>query len=352
MSMFSREKIKKIVEEQDCEFFGIVDLFDEPSFSSYKKWLEEKKHGSMHYLENHLHCRKSPAKILVNARSALIIGLNYYQGDKYQTKQAVPSVAQYARLKDYHKILKKNARKIVDQIKTNTSKAFNHRVVVDSAPILERALASRCNKGFIGKNTLFIHPKKGSFVLLGEIVLDVKLEVDQKIPVNPNLRNTTYGGCGTCRRCQVYCPTAALAKDYTLDATKCLSYYTIENRDVIPLKYWSYLKTSFFGCDICQLVCPYNRAAQVVPKKYVHLKNIPPLKKIALMSQQEYEEFFGGTPLTRAKRTGLRRNAIIAMIVTDDPDFEKILPQLQQDSDPILQKTLLQIPNYKKGQIA
>ena len=342
-----RKKIENLINDCGCEFFGIVNLDDELSFSAYEKWLQEKKHGTMSYLERYLETRKHPSKLLDQSKSAIVFGLNYYLGDRYQSSQFKTRIAQYARLRDYHKTLKKKGLEIVESLRSlQDLSAFNYRVVVDSAPLLEKALASRTCQGFVGKNTLFIHPNKGSYFLLGEIIVDVELEYDHKQQVDPAIR-TKEGGCGSCRRCQVFCPTGALDKDYQLDATRCISYHTIENRDVIPVRYWDYLKLYIFGCDICQLVCPYNRKAEKINEDQIYLKTKPSLEQIALMSQAEYEAWFGGTPLTRAKLSGLKRNALIAMVVTQYNDFLKIKPILDQDHTPVIQKTLRQIPEYR-----
>ena len=143
-------------------------------------------------------------------------------------------------------------------ISTNASRNFNSKIAVDSVPIFERAIAAKTEFGFIGKNTCYIHPKKGSFFLLGEIILDEVIKQDSKLAVETTKR-TDLGGCGSCKRCQVHCPTGALDKEYELDANLCLSYWSIESRGIIPEKFWPWFSKFYFGCDICQLVCPYNR---------------------------------------------------------------------------------------------
>lgn len=215
--------------------------------------------------------------------------------------------------------------------------------------MLERALAARTSAGFIGKNTCYIHPEAGSFILLGEILLTRDLtETDEPSTVDPQVRSD-QGGCGSCRRCQIYCPTGALDEAYRLDARKCLAYWTIEHRGTIPFEFWPWLKTYFFGCDLCQLACPYNRAIAISQEPVrVELNQID-FFDVATMSQARYEQLFGGSPLTRAKRSGLRRNALIAMTVTSDLRLPEALQMLTEDDEPVLHETSTQIGQWVKS---
>lgn len=316
--MFVREDINQIANDQGLVLLGCVNLEEDSfSYNKYLIWLQKKKHAKMHYMEKHKNFRKTPSELLKNSKSALVLAYNYYQGDKYSDlRSSLPRIAQYARLKDYHKFLRKKGEKIVSFLQEKNP-TLNSRILVDSAPILEKSLAANSLEGFIGKNSLFIHPKLGSYYFLFEILLDCEVSYDLKAFVDPKKR-THLGGCGTCQRCSVYCPTGALDQEYVLDARKCISYYTIEHRGVIPKKYWPYLKDYIFGCDICQMVCPYNKGLSLTELIYKKLEPHVDLFKIATMDQKEYEKIFGGTPLTRAKKEGLQRNALIAMTMTCD----------------------------------
>jgi epoxyqueuosine reductase len=201
-------------------------------------------------------------------------------------------------------------------------------------------------RGFIGKNTCFIHPEYGSLMLIGEILLSHHLTLsDSASPVDPNQR-TSEGGCGTCRRCQVNCPTGALDTAYKLDARKCLAYWTIEHRGTIPFEFWPHLPTYIFGCDLCQLACPYNRKA--IPTSEPTRPDLinPDLFDLATMSQSRYEAWMGGTPLTRAKREGLRRNALIAMAVTKDERLAEACAGVKEEDAEVLHRTLEQIKTW------
>ena len=186
-------------------------------------------------------------------------------------------------------------------------------------------------------------------MLLGELLTTLQLPTSGGIEKNfsPNLR-TKEGGCGTCRRCQVHCPTGALDEDYRIDARKCLAYWTIEHRGPIPEEYWPGVGRYIFGCDICQIVCPYNRqASSKASEELLKIRTTPPLFEIATMSQPQYERLFGGTPMTRAKRTGLMRNALIAMTVTKHPKLEEAMSLVQERNEgDVINATLDQISRW------
>jgi len=339
------EELEKVVADLGLTLFGVVGLGPEADYSHFEKWIEEGAHAGMEFMTNYSKIRQDSSKLLDGAKSAIVFGLNYYQDDKMSDLNGTPLIAQYARLRDYHKYLRKIGEQLLEILHKNSEGNHAGRVVVDTAPVLERSLASRSKRGFIGKNTLFIHPDKGSFFLLGEVITTLDLKVDEKQKVDPSKR-TDLGGCGSCKRCQVNCPTGALDKDYFLDANKCISYWTIEHRGEIPREYWQHLDKYVFGCDICQLVCPYNRSV-VEEQKLTAIKRIsktPELYKMATMDESEYIAMFAGTPATRAKREGLMRNALIAMFVTNDPKLKHAINFLEKNGmSEVVKKTLEKI---------
>lgn len=341
--MITHLELAELFQKHNLEFLGLVNLGPEPTFFIFKDWLDKGYNAEMEFLHNYQDLRENPALLLDGAKQAIIFGLNYYQGDKLNAAlQGTARIAQYARLRDYHKSLKKRGEMITAELE-KTFPLLKSRVMVDSAPLLERALASRTNKGFIGKNTCFIHPEKGSMFLLSEILLDqVLMEADIKVPVEANSR-TEAGGCGSCKRCQVFCPTGALDEAYRLDARKCIAYWTIEHRGVIPEEFWPWVKTYLFGCDLCQLACPYNRSHEL-SKEEVILKDaeVDPFA-IACMTQAEYVARFAGTPATRAKRSGLRRNALIALAEGKDNRLEEAMRSVLPEDEAVLHETIEQI---------
>ncbi len=326
-------KFTQACEKQGLVFLGVTGLDYAEDYARFRAWIAAKRHAKLEYLEKYPELRENPRGLLSGAKSALIVALPYFFSDDSPR----PTVSLYARFRDYHHVLRDKADKVAREI----FPLGTYRVVVDSAPILEKALAARTTRGFIGKNTLYIHPEKGSYLLLGEILNQSELDPDSPRPLDLS-RKTRDGGCGPCRLCQGACPTGALDEAYSLDASKCLSYWTIEQRGTIPEAFWPWLKDYYFGCDHCQTACPYNKKAQPHPADWKP-RALPPLDKVATLSQAEYEGWFGGTPLTRAKRSGLRRNALIAMAVTRHPELEKVLPLAESDTEEMLRETARQI---------
>lgn len=338
----NRTSLEKLFANQNLEFLGVVRLGPEPSFVLFKEWLDLGYHAEMDFLKNYQELRQDPRGLLDGAVQALVFGLNYNQGDRLNAALAGQvRVAQYARLRDYHKSLRQRGQLISEELKA-LYPGLGVRVLVDSAPVLERALANRTSRGFIGKNTCFIHPEKGSLFLLSEILLDQHIfAIDEKVSVDQAQRSED-GGCGSCRRCQVNCPTGALDEAYKLDARKCLAYWTIEHRGTIPEEFWPHVKTYLFGCDLCQLACPYNRGASMTYESSVLAAELDPFE-VACMSQIDYVRIFGGTPTTRAKRSGLRRNALIALAELRDDRLEEAIASVQSDDESVLHLTIKQI---------
>jgi epoxyqueuosine reductase len=339
----NREELQKLCSEEGLLLLGLVDLGPEPRFQLFEQWLSEGQHAGMRFLENNRHLREDPRGLLPDSVQALIFALPYYQGDKLNAAlRGEYRVAQYARLRDYHKSMKQKATRILQKLQEKKP-GLDGRVTIDSAPLLERALAARTMRGFIGKNTCYIHPDHGSLMLIGEILLSLPIaSSDTAATVDPAQR-TENGGCGTCRRCQVHCPTGALDTAYRLDARKCLAYWTIEHRGTIPFEFWPHLPTYVFGCDLCQLACPYNRKALPTQEPVRPELLNPDLYELATMTQQRYESWIGGSPLTRAKREGLRRNALIAMAVIKDERLKEACAEVKAEDAEVLHQTLEQI---------
>ncbi|MCX6126729.1 MAG: tRNA epoxyqueuosine(34) reductase QueG [Proteobacteria bacterium] len=346
------ETLNALATDSGLNFLGVTGLNVKRDFHWYETWLSEGRHAEMRYLENHLELRADPKKLLPGAKYALVFGLPYFSGDRWQrgVGYAHPRFAMYARLKDYHKILKRELGELMNKLKARglVEKEELFRVTCDSAPLLERALTAGAGKGFIGKNTCYIHPKLGSFLLLGEILTTWSPPAFSDLPGEPPtplLARTSGGGCGTCKRCQVHCPTGALDQDYRIDARKCLSWWTIENRGPIPEVYWKWIGQYIFGCDICQLVCPWNRGAEMSNKTSELTKlsvNIDPYF-VATMDAEAYEQMFAGTPATRAKREGLVRNALIALFVRSDPRIFAAIDLLKQEPNDAIRVTIATI---------
>jgi len=265
-----------------------------------RRWLEAGYAGTMGYLERRLGERLEPARVLPGARSVVCVALNYYQGEPAPDPSWTP-VARYAWGRDYHDVMTPRLEAlaaVLSEAGGAASKAY-----VDTGPVLERDLAARAGLGWVGKNTMLLHPELGSWFLIGVLLTTAALDFDEPLPDR----------CGTCRACLDACPTGAFAAPYVLDARKCISYLTIEHRGPIDPALEGELGRWEFGCDVCQDVCPWNRKPPVTRERaFVPSAPYPGAASIAVMSDEDLRARFAGTALLRAKPAGLRRNAAIA----------------------------------------
>ena len=265
-------------------------------------WLTSGKHGSMHWMENYLDKRLDVRKLYPDVRSIVVVALNYYTPHRHSNRKGVGKISRYAWGKDYHKIIKKKLKHLLRLIQEQIDPQAEGRLFVDSAPIQEKYWARQAGIGWQGKNTNIITREMGSWIFLGELLLNRELMYDQPI--------ADY--CGQCTACLDACPTQAL-KPYQLDARKCISYLTIEHWDQpIPEPYARQLHGWIFGCDICQDVCPWNRFARLSDeKRFQPLRPelvAPDLATLSRMSQQEFKQTFKQTPVYRAKYHNFIRN--------------------------------------------
>lgn len=265
-----------------------------------EEWLNKGYQGRMQYMENHFDKRIDPRELVPNAKSVISLMYNYYT-EETQDDPDAPKLAMYAYGQDYHQVLKEKLHELLQFIRSEVGEV-DGRCFVDSAPVLEREWAKRSGLGWLGKNTLLIHPKKGSYYFLAELILDLPLEYD--LPMKDY--------CGTCRRCIEACPTDAIAPSgYLLDASKCISYLTIELKEEIPKEFKGKMENWAFGCDICQEVCPWNRFS-----KQHQEPSFAPHPDLLGMTSLEWQEIttevfarvFKGTAVKRTKFQGLRRN--------------------------------------------
>jgi epoxyqueuosine reductase len=214
-----------------------------------ERWLAAGKHGKMGYMANHFDKRTDPRLLMPGVRSIVSVLKNYYVAEAHQTGRG--KIARYALGQDYHHVMKGHLAQLVDFVATELGAMPEARIFVDSAPVLERAWATRAGLGWMGKHTMVMNRQMGSFLFLGQVFLDVPLHYN----------TTPYADhCGTCTRCIDACPTEALTP-YELDASKCIAYLTIELKDTVPPELANKLSGWAFGCDICQEVCPWNRFA-------------------------------------------------------------------------------------------
>ena len=293
--------IKQWAQEMGFTSVGIAraEHMDEEAHR-LEAWLNQGKHGTMQYMENHFDKRTDPRKLVPGAKSVISLSYNYYTEEK-QVDNDAPKISQYAYGRDYHKVIKKKLkgllRKINDEIGEVGGRAF-----VDSAPVLERDWARRSGVGWVGKHTLLIHPKVGSYFFLAELIIDLELLPDS--PISDH--------CGTCTRCIDACPTDAISEEgYVMDGSKCISYLTIELKDTIPEEFRGKMADYMYGCDICQQVCPWNRFSTEHNEP-----DFRPSARLMKMTKKEWEdiseevfdELFRGSAVKRTKYLGLKRN--------------------------------------------
>ncbi len=293
----------------------------------YADWISQNNHGEMSYLVKHAPLKTNPKQILPNAKSIILTTLNYYQPRINQGNNG--QIARYANGRDYHKVFKKKLTELDKKLNDLFPNAQT-RFFADSGPLLERDYATNANLGYIGKNTMLITPKYGSWVLIGEIIIDQELEYD-------SFNQLEHGVCGTCTRCISVCPTKALKSDYTIDAKLCISYLTIENKGPIPIELRPLMGDWVFGCDLCQEICPHNfrqkpstepNFNQAIAGSQIDLQEI-----LSMQTEEQFVARFAGSPIMRAKLRGLQRNACVVAGNLKRKDLLPILTQLQQSED-------------------
>lgn len=263
-----------------------------------ENWLKKEMHGQMSYMENHFDKRLNPTLLVDDAKSVISLLLNYYPSE-IQTEDSY-KISKYAYGQDYHFVIKDKLKDLLKFIQTEIGEV-NGRVFVDSAPVLDKAWAAKSGLGWIGKNSNLITKQTGSFYFIAELIIDLELEYD----------HATTDHCGSCTACLDACPTQAIVAPYVVDGSKCISYFTIELKDQIPIEMKGKFDDWMFGCDVCQDVCPWN--------KFSKLHNEPlfnPNPEILNFTKRDWEEMtedvfkkvFKNSPVKRTKLEGLQRN--------------------------------------------
>jgi len=345
----------------------------EMDFKFIDEWLKSNSHGTMSFLERNIDVRKDPRKILRDVSSIISIIIPYAAGHSVHRKKdqetddsgsgIIQETARYARVPDYHRVIKKELDALMHRwqrdalAKDIIQSPVQWRVATDSLPFLDRAHARVAGLGFIGKNTMLIRPGVGSYFFVAHILVSAPFialaDTEQKKPLAAGPISEL--SCGDCTRCIDACPTGAIKAPMFLDATRCISYLTIEHREIIDDQFIPHLASQFYGCDICQDVCPYN--LKTLPlntilsfrKSNKYFSEIT-LTDVACMSQQNYEKWFGGTAMTRAKYGGLVRNALYALYALKDNSLNRILVSRKNDTDPLIAATVTQISAFNKHQ--
>ncbi|MFP4487939.1 MAG: tRNA epoxyqueuosine(34) reductase QueG [Bacteroidales bacterium] len=291
-----RNAIEKKAQGLDFDLFGIspVRSLDDHG-KRLKEWLERGHHGEMAYMNRNIEKRIDPRRLVDNAQSVIVTGMNYYR--RYEPEKDQPVFSRYALGSDYHKVIKDRLHKLLAFIKERRPGTAG-RVFVDTAPVMERAWAVEAGLGWIGKNSMLINKKLGSYFFIGLIITDAELDYD-------SAENKDY--CGSCRKCIDACPMSAIKEDRTIDSNNCISYLSIEHKGDMPLDYGEKAGRRVFGCDICQEVCPWNRRAPETK-----IKEFEPLPEIKNYTGEKWkgisrDEFYSVFENSAVLRTGYRR---------------------------------------------
>jgi epoxyqueuosine reductase len=330
---------KRAAQEAGFDLSGIAPATDAPEQRYFPEWIAGGHAGEMRYMEARDEQgalkRESLANVAPWTRSVVVCAINYNTAQPYSNQVNARGrgwISRYAwSREDYHEAVMRRLRRVEDAIRGAAGDASEEpdvitRCYVDTGPIVERVYAKYAGVGWIGKNTCIINQGKGSWLFLGVILTSLELAPD--LPASDR--------CGSCTRCIEACPTDAFIGPYKLDATKCISYLTIEKRGAIPEELRTGVGQHVFGCDICQDVCPWNRKAPVtVAPEFQPRPELvnPALEWLAEMGAEEFREVFRGSPVRRTKRAGLRRNVAIAMGNSSERRFLPLLEHLAADED-------------------
>ena len=281
---------------------GIATLGPAPTAAHFDRWLERGYAGEMYYLKRWADRRQDTRRPARGMRSAVVVTLDY------GGRTPAGPIARYARGRDYHAVMRDKLRELRRLIAADAGRPVKMKAYSDTAPILERDLARQAGLGWFGKNTMLINPKRGSFFVLGTVLTDLPLVPDAPFAAEH---------CGSCTRCLDACPTHAFPEAGVLDATRCISYLTIEQRGAIPEELRGAVGERAFGCDVCQDVCPWNeRFASTAGDVSVgaRAENVAPdLAELLALTEAQFEQRFGDTAVARAGRRGLARNAAVAL---------------------------------------
>ena len=327
---------KAIKQEAQKLGFTLVGVspVSRPSYGeTFAEWLREGLGGEMGYLKRTEELRRDPRKLVPWAVSVISAGMNYYVplARPKDAKDSRGWISRYAWGDDYHELIKNRLDSLLEKIRALSPDPVEGKAFVDAGPVLERALAGVSGVGWIGKNTMLISPKHGSWFFLGELFLNIDLSYDRPI----------RDRCGKCDLCLKACPTGAFAGPYILDARRCISYLTIELKGAIPTHLRPLMGNHVFGCDICQEVCPYNvkavptDEATFSPREGLYAPELIPLLSL---TEEEFRRRFRGSPITRAKRRGFLRNVAVALGNLKSVEAVPALIQALEDHDPLVRR--------------
>jgi len=348
LTSITAAQVKRKAQELGFDLCGIAPAESFPELSFFEEWIARGHSGDMAYLSRTSHARGDVRHVLPGARSVIVTGTIYSVDRPYSTEQSDPDdalIARYAWGDDYHDVLKARLDALLAWMRETSREPFEARAYVDTGPVQERVYAQYAGLGWIGKNTCLINAERGSWLFLAEIISTLALEPDR-----PALDQ-----CGTCSLCLEACPTGALTEPHVLDATRCLSYFTIELRGAIPEEHRRALGAHVYGCDICQEVCPHNQQPPQSADRAWQPRgglDLPKLVELWRRPDDELRDLLRGSAMTRAKLTGLRRNLAVAIGNSGNPDAIAALAVASEDrptaDDPLVEEHIRwAVTNYE-----
>ena len=315
---------------------GIARLGEVGTAGAFERWLARGYAGEMAYLPRWADKRRDTRLPYEGTVSAVVVAMSY------GGREPAGPVARYARGDDYHEVMVERLRALHGWLDGRLGRPVRGKAYVDTGPILERDLARKAGLGWFGKNTMLVSPRIGSFFFLGALLVEAELAPDA--PFEPDR-------CGTCRRCIDACPTEAIVDERVLDATRCISYLTIEQRGAIPVELRERIGGLVYGCDICQEVCPWNQRfaralpdeSPFAPRAAVGQKDARTLaRELLVMSQEEFSAAFRKSPMKRAKLRGLKRNAAVVLgNLGTSEDADVLVRTLDEDPDPVVREHVI-----------
>ena len=284
---------------------GVTRAGPLPQAENFDRWLREEMHGEMAYMEHQAAKRRDPSLVLADARSLMVLAMNYNSGDAHSEDPLRGRISRYAWGDDYHLLMKERLQRLYAFIQREEPGARG-LYYVDTGPVMEKVWGAQTTVGWMGKHTNLITREQGSWFFIGVMLLNLELESDRP--------GKDY--CGTCSRCIAACPTGAIVAPYVVDARLCISYLTIELRGSIPRELRPLIGNRIYGCDDCQDVCPWNRFAVTTGEKQFHPRKgnlVPELAALVDLTPEEFARRFKDTPIRRAKRDGFVRNVVVAL---------------------------------------
>jgi epoxyqueuosine reductase len=340
-------RLKTFATELGFDEIGVSDIDLSAASEKFQDWIQKQYHGTMTFMTKHGEKRWKPELLIPGTIRVITVRQNYLTPDpKFQETLDHPTkayISRYAQNDDYHPLIRKKLEKLAQKISTELG-SHQYRAFADSAPVLEKPLAEKAGLGWTGKHTNLIHPKRGSYFFLGVIYTDLPL------PLTKTADEPSKSHCGTCIRCIEVCPTKAIVEPYVLDARRCISYLTIELKGPIPLEFRKAIGNRVYGCDDCQIFCPWNKFAQTSSEIRFHAnakRNLlePELLELFSWDEKKFLSHFEGSPIRRIGYEKWKSNLAIALGNSEKSrsHADKVIPALQKERgspSPLIQESI------------